>query len=567
MSARPWLAHYDPQVPPTLDFDESTVPELVARSIERHADATALVFRNAHVTYRELGERIERFATALSRQGVEAGTSVAVHLPNLPQTVVAYQAALRLGARVVLTNPLYTSPEIVHQWGDAECEVAVTADFLFERAIQPVRSELPVRELIVSSIADALPAPARWIAPILLRRQDPPLWARVRAEDHVHRFRELERRTPRRAPAVATDLDAVAVLQYTGGTTGVSKAAMLTHRNLSANVQQTAAWFGGDSGASEVMLASLPLFHVFGMTVSMNWGLAAGMKIVLVANPRDSEGLLDAIEKHRVTIFPAVPAMFNAINQLENARSADLSSLRVCVSGSAPISEDVLRRFEDLSGAPIVEGYGLSETSPVTHCNPVRGDRRVGWIGIPLPDTDAKIVDAEDSARELPAGEEGELLLRGPQVMRGYHGQAAETAAVLSDGWFATGDLATMSEDGYFRIVGRKKDMINCSGLKVYPDEVDAVLMAHEGILEAATIGVPNPEYVETVRSYVVTRPGTTLSVEDVKAWCAGQLAKYKVPREVEFLDELPKSSVLKVLRRELRERAIRENAASAGAD
>lgn len=567
MRARPWLAHYDPQVPHELELEEATVPELVARSIERHADATALVFRNARLTYRELGERIERFATALSRQGVGAGTPVAVHLPNLPQTVVAYQAALRLGARVVLTNPLYTSREVVHQWADAGCEVAVTADFLFERVIQPVRAELPVRELIVTSIPDALPAPARWIAPLLLRRQDPPLWARVRAEDHVHRFRELERRTPRRAPAVADDLDAVAVLQYTGGTTGVSKAAMLTHRNLSANVQQTGAWFGGDAAAAEVMLACLPLFHVFGMTVSMNWGLAAGMKIVLVPNPRDVDGLLAAIQEHRVTIFPAVPAMFNAINQHDGSRAADLSSLRVCVSGSAPIAEDVMRRFEDLSGAPIVEGYGLSETSPVTHCNPVRGERRAGWIGLPLPNTDAKIVDAEDAGRELPPGEEGELLLKGPQVMRGYHGQPAETAAVLADGWFATGDLALMGEDGYFRIVGRKKDMINCSGMKVYPDEVDAVLMAHEDIVEAATIGVPHPTYGDTVRSYVVVRPGKTLTAEDVQRWCAEQLAKYKVPREVEFLDELPKSTVLKVLRRELRERAIREAAAAGDGD
>lgn len=567
MSTSPWISQYDPGVAPDLEFESATVPELVAKALETYADRTALVFKNTSITYGELAQRIERFATALSRLGVEPGVSVAVHLPNLPQTVVAYQAALRLGARVVLTNPMYTGREIVHQWNDAGCEVAVTADFLFDRVIQPIRGELQLREIVITSIPDVLPAPARWIAPLVLRRQNPPLWAKVRAEDHVHRYRELERRTPRRAPAPVTDLDEIAVLQYTGGTTGLSKGAMLTHRNLSSNLQQGAAWFSSSikPGEQAVMLACLPLFHSFGMTVTMNWGLSAGMKLVLIPNPRDIRSLLSAIEEHRVTFFPAVPAMFNAINQHARSNPCDLSSLRVCVSGSAPIATDVMERFEELSGAPIVEGYGLSETSPVTHCNPVGGRRRAGWVGLPVQGTEARIADPEDSSVDLSPGEEGELLIRGPQVMLGYHGQPAETENVLRDGWFSTGDLAVMNEDGFFKIVGRKKDMINCSGFKVFPDEIDDVLMSHEDITEAATIGVPHAKRGETVRSYVVQREGAQLDEEQVKAWCKERLAPYKMPREVRFIDELPKSSVLKVLRRELRDQAAAELASEGG--
>jgi len=562
MSERPWLARYDPGVPPDLSLEEVTVPEMVARAIARHPDRPALVFRKRSLSYAELGDRVERCATALARLGVGPGTCVAVHLPNLPQTVVAYQAALRLGARVVLTNPLYTAREIVHQWNDAGCELAVSADFLFAPILERVRGELPVREYVVTSIPDALPAPARWIAPLLLRRQDPPLWARVRAQDHVHGYRELVHRTPRKAPAPWRDLDADAVLQYTGGTTGVSKAAILTHRNLSANVQQCRAWFGQPEGdRPEVMLACLPLFHCFGMTVTMNWALADGMTIVVVPNPRAIDLLLDAVQRQRVTLFPGAPALFNGILHHPRAGGADFSSLRICISGSAPMPLDVLQRIERLTGAPLVEGYGLSETSPVTHCNPVHGERRAGWIGLPLPSTDARVVDPEDRGRELPDGVEGELLVAGPQVMRGYHRQPEETAAVLKDGWFATGDLAVRGADGYFKIVGRAKDMINCSGFKVYPDEVDDVLTSHEAIVEAATIGVPDPERGETVRSYVVRKPGTSLTAEEVRAWCRERLAAYKIPREVRFVEALPRSSVLKVLRRTLREEAAREAA------
>jgi len=561
MTQPPWLQHYDDGVPPQLEFEEVPVTAWLDRSAEAYPERDAVVFQKARLTYRRLAQEVDRMATAFQRLGVEAGTRVAIHLPNLPQAVIAYFAALKAGGEVVLTNPLYTGPELEHQWNDAGCEVAVTADFLFERVVRERREALQVREYVIASIPEYLPAPIRWLAPLKLKRMDPPLWAHVAAEDHVHRFRDLVRRTPARAqPDLA--LGDVAVLQYTGGTTGLSKGAVLTHSNLSANVQQIDSWFPDSRDGTEVMLACLPLFHSFGMTVSMNWAARRAMTIVLVPNPRDVEALIDAVEGERVTIFPGVPAIYNLLNHHPRTERSDLSSVRACLSGSAPIPVEVMERFESLTSSNIVEGFGLSETSPVTHCNPLYGERRPGWIGVPLPNTEAKVVDVDDPSTTKPAGEEGELLLKGPQVMSGYWNRPEETAQVLSeDGWFATGDLAVMSEDGFFRIVGRKKDMINCSGFKVYPDELDAVLVEHDAILEAATIGVPHPERGETVRSYVVLNEGAQLTGEELQAWCRERLAAYKVPREVRFLDELPKSTVMKVLRRELRDMAAAEDA------
>ena len=556
MSDRPWLQHYRAGVPAELEIEEITVAAMLARAAQAHPERTAIVFKGARLTYRQLDEDVNRFATALERMGVTPGTRVAIHLPNLPQTVIAYFAALRAGGEVVLTNPLYTGPEITHQWTDAECKVAITTGFLFKRVLEPIRAQLPITDYVIASIPEYLKLPLRWLAPFKLKKLDPPLWARVSSEDHVHRFRELVKRTPARSHP-SLDFDGVAVLQYTGGTTGLSKGAVLTHRNLSANVQQVDAWFPESETGHEVMLACLPLFHVFGMTGCMNWAMSRAMTIVLVPNPRDEEALLDAIEQERITLFPGVPAIYNALNHHPRTLNANLSSLRYCVSGSAPIPVEVMSRFEELTGAIIVEGFGLSETSPVTHVNPVGDERRPGWIGLPVSSTDARVVDVDDPSQEMPPGEEGELLLKGPQVMSGYWNRPEETAAVLQDGWLFTGDLAVMSDDGFFRIVGRKKDMINCSGFKVYPDEIDAVLIEHEAILEAATIGVPHDERGETVRSYVVLQPGASLDPKTLKAWCRERLAAYKIPREIRFLDELPKSTVMKVLRRELRERAL----------
>ncbi len=558
MDPRPWHAHYDPGVPPALKYQPLTVPDFLRRSAGQHPNATALLFANLRLSYGELLVEVELCAAAMTALGARPGTRVALQLPNVPQLVIAYYAALSLGCEVVLTNPLYTAREIAHQWNDAGCELAVTMDFLFARTVRALRPELKVRQFLVASFPEYLRWPLSWLAPFKLRKKDPPAIAPIPREDGVRPFRAtLRAHASSTPPRPRIDLDAAAVLQYTGGTTGVSKAAVLSHRNLSVNVQQMDAWFGGTRPGTEVVLVCLPLFHVFAMTCAMNFAVQGASAMVLVPDPRDVRALMQAIERHRVTVFPGVPALYNSLNNFPGIERCDLGSVRVCLSGSAPIAPDVLERFERLTGAKIIEGYGMSETSPLTHANPLAGERRIGWVGLPVSDTDARIVDPEDPARLVPAGEPGELALAGPQVMSGYWQRADETALVLRDGWMLTGDLAVMSSDGYFQIVGRKKDMINIGGLKVFPDEVDAVLLGHEAVLEAATIGVPHPTRGEIVKSFVVRKPGKSITVEELLPFLRERLAPYKVPREIEFLGELPKSTVLKVLRRELREREL----------
>jgi long-chain acyl-CoA synthetase len=559
MDPRPWHARYDPGVPPELEYRALALPAFLRANAERHPKASALLFANLRLDYAELQAEVEACAAALAARGAAPGVRIALHLPNVPQMVIAYYAALALGCVVVLTNPLYTPRELEHQWNDAGCELVVTMDFLYAQKVRALRPKLAARAYLVASFPEYLRWPLTWLAPWKLRKKSPPAIAPIPDEPGVTPFRAALRAARRAAaPRPALELDSPAVLQYTGGTTGVSKAAVLTHRNLSVNVQQMDAWFGGSRPASEVVLVCLPLFHVFAMTCAMNFAVHGASAMVLVPDPRDTRSLMRAIERHRVTVFPGVPALYNTLNHWPGIERCDLGSVKVCLSGSAPIAPDVLERFEALTGARIVEGYGMSETSPLTHANPLQGERRIGWVGLPVSDTEARIVDVEDPARLIPPGEAGELALRGPQVMQGYWKRPDETALVLRDGWLLTGDLALMSADGYFRIVGRKKDMVNVSGFKVFPDEVDAELHAHPGVLEAATIGVPHPTRGEYVKSFVVAKPGAPApTVEALTAFLRERLAPYKVPREIEFLPELPKSTVLKVLRRELRAREI----------
>ena len=557
MQPRVWHRFYDEGVPPGLDFETLPLTAFLERSAREHGDGTSLIFLNRQLTYRQLQEEVDRFATALSNLGVTRGTRVAIQLPNLPQTVIAFYAVLSLGAIVVMTNPLYVEREIEHQWNDAGCSVAITTDFLFARRIAGIRSRLSVRHYVIASIPDYLRFPLNLLAPLRLRRAKPPLIASVAAGPGIHFMRRLIKTTPASPPRAQIDLDAPAVLQYTGGTTGVAKGAVLTHRNLSCNVQQVAAWFVNARPGKEVMLGCLPFFHVFGLTVAMNFSVYAAGTIVLMPNPRDIGQMISNIARHRVTLFPGVPAMFNAIINAPGLEKLDLTSVASCFSGAAPLPPDVLERFETLTGSKIVEGYGLTETSPVTHANPLNGRRKIGSIGVPFPNTDIKVVQVDDATTEVPAGAQGELLIKGPQVMPEYWNAPDESAAVLTDGWLHTGDIATVDEDGYCFIVGRKKDIIIAGGYNIYPDEVDAVLMAHPAVHEAATIGVPDPARGETVKSFVVLRPGRAASTDDLIAHCRRELAAYKAPRSIAFLDELPKSSALKILRRELRDREI----------
>ena len=552
MSSKTWHRFYDPGVPPVLEFEDITLPGFLERSAAEYPDATALIFLNRTMTYRELQADVDRFAAALARLGVGPGIRVAVQLPNLPQTVIAFYAALSLGATVVMTNPLYVEREIEHQWNDAGCTVAVVADFLFDRRVAHIREKLAVEHYVIASIPDFLRFPLNLLAPLRLRRADPPLLASVKPGPGVHLMRSLMKQMAPDRPRPAIAMDDTALLQYTGGTTGVAKGAMLTHRNLSCNVQQVTAWFVDVRRGGEVMMGVLPFFHVFGLTVAMAFPLSVAGAVVLMPNPRDMPQLIASISKHRVTLFPAVPAMFNAIVNAQGVEKLDLTSVRSCFSGSAPLPPDILQRFEKMTGGKIVEGYGLTETSPVTHANPLDGRRKIGSIGVPLPNTDMKVVSLDDGTTEVGVGKQGELLLKGPQVMRGYWNVPEQTAAAFTDGWFRTGDVAAVDADDYTFIVGRKKDMIIAGGYNIYPDEIDAVLVAHPAVLEAATVGIPDPKRGETVKSFVVLRPGQRATADELTEYCRRELAAYKVPRSFAFLDELPKSSALKILRREL---------------
>ncbi len=553
MEPRPWHRFYDTGVPASLRFQDLTLPQWLERAAQRYGDRPALLFLNGRLSYHELKDQVDRLATALAAMGVTRESRVAIQLLNMPQWVIAYYAIQALGAVAVPTNFTYTPREIEHQWNDAQCVVAVLADFLYEGTVKGIRDRLPVRQYIVASIPEYLRFPLNLLAPFQLKRQKPPRVAKVMPDAGVHFFRRLINATPPRPPQVDVRMDDLSTLVYTGGTTGVSKGAVLTHANLSCNLQQMRAWFSQAEDGKEVVLGALPFFHSFGLTVSMNLAVGLAAANVLIPNPRDVPNIVKSVIKHRITLFAAAPATYQAICHYPNVSRLDLSSIKICNSGSAPLSVEVLNRFEELTGGKISEGFGLTETSPVTHCNPLYGTRKVQSIGVPLPNTDAKAVDAETGTRDMPTNGVGELIVQGPQVMRGYWNRPAETEAMIKGGWLYTGDLCRIDEDGFCFIVGRKKDMILCSGFNVYPDEIDRVLMGHAAVLEAATIGLPDAKRGETVKSFVVLRPGSQVTTEELMAFCREALAPYKVPRMIEFRDSLPRSSVLKILRRELK--------------
>jgi len=544
---RPWYAHYDPDVPRSIDYPDITLPQLFERTAGRYPDRVVTIFSGKKLRYRDVKRQIDSFAAGLRALGVQPGERVAIMLPNVPQFLVAFYGALQSGAVVVPTNPLYTQHELEHQLGDAGVSVVVTLDQLFPK-VQMALPYTQTRTVICTSIADALPVQRQPVYAIKRRRQGVHL---VKRAGIVHRFDSLLAHRPEGvAPSIKPD--ALAVLQYTGGTTGRSKGAMLSHRNLVANAVQAYQW-QADSQQDDAgsILCVAPFFHVYGMTVGMNLGVVAGASLILA--PRfDAKEVAALAEKYRPAYLPGVPTMFVALSQVPGVSPRQFRSLRACMSGAAPLPAEVQARFEALSGARVVEGYGLTEAGPVTHCNPL-GDVRSGTVGVPWPDTDACVTNPE-TWKPLPPGAIGELTVAGPQVMMGYWNREQETRDVLRDGWLHTGDIASMDGDGYFRIVDRKKDLIIAGGYNVYPREVEDVLYSHPGVLEAAVVGAPSEYRGETVKAFVVLREGTEVSAQELILFCRHQLAAYKVPRLVEFRSELPKSLIGKILRRQLRD-------------
>jgi long-chain acyl-CoA synthetase len=549
MERKIWHRFYDEGVPYEILLPQETLVTRLERTVREFPEVVVTEFFGAKLTYREFADQVNRFAASLSDLGVKAGDRVAIMLPNCPQTVIAYYATLTIGAVAVMTNPMYVEREMEHQFKDAGVKVLVGLDHLYPR-IARVWKETPVQHLVITGIRDYLPFPLNLLYPLKAKRQK--LNLEVPYGPTIHPFRALIRRTSGDPPRPKLTADDLANLQYTGGTTGIAKGVMLTHGNLVANIEQITAWISRFRPGKERFLGVVPLFHVLGLTAVMNWSVCSGSTVVLL--PRfELKMFLKTIAKTRPTIAILVPTIITAIVNAPDIARYDLTSINYVVSGSAPLPVEIMRRFEELTGGVIIEGYGLTETAPVTHVNPVKGTRKPGSIGIAVPSTDARIVDLDTGAREQPTKEPGELVVKGPQVMKGYWNMPGETAEALRDGWLYTGDIAHIDDDGYVYIVDRKKDMIIAGGFNIYPRDVDEVLYEHPKIADAVTIGIPDPYRGETVKVFVVVKPGETLTQEEVIAHCRERLAAYKVPRYVEFRAELPKTIVGKVLRKELR--------------
>ena len=541
-TARPWLNHYDYWVRPHMNYPRRPLHEILRFTAVEVPDRPATAFLGAHLTFGQIKNQSDRFATALARLGIKQGDRVGIMLPNCPQYMIVAFAALRLGAIVVNVNPIYTPREVAVVAKDSGMRALITLDMLAP-VVFAVRDQTALERIIITSIMEYSPAAT------------PPA-----ATDGTIRLADMLNETPEAdLPRVEIDADDVAVLQYTGGTTGVPKGAMLTHYNIFANVVQTEVWAHAASRRGEdTYLLIIPFFHIYGFTVGLIAGTWRGAQQVLIPK-YDVEALLQAISVYRPTYFPAVPTIYISLLNHPKAKESGIDKIRIFNCGSAPLPVEVIAQFERMTGGSLNEGYGLSEASPVTHTTPLLARRKVGSIGLPLPDTDFKIVDLETGTREVAVGEEGELCIAGPQVMKGYWNRPDETAIALrpdDEGrmWLYTGDVARMDEDGYSYIVQRKKDMIIVSGFNVYPSEVESVLFTHPAVMEAAAIGIPHSYCGEVVKAFVVLKAGARVTGEEIIAHCKQGLAEYKVPREIEFRESLPKTAVGKVLHRILRE-------------
>jgi long-chain acyl-CoA synthetase len=569
-SHRPWFRSYPPDVPRTLEpYPRISLFGMLEASARKYPRTTAIAWFGRRLTYAELLAETERCSAALAGLGIGRGDRVALVMPNCPQYLIAYYATARLGAVVVGNNPLYTKRDMEHQLRDSGATVVIVLDLLHSDFADVFRT-LGIGHVVVARLNDYMSFPKRQLAPLLrfrkTQREQGKPWPPVPKGAPV-RWWEAWMKAAGPVP-VAAQLDPEtepAGFIYTGGTTGVSKGAMLSHRNLVANAMQGASYLNIAEG-SEALLGSLPFFHSFGMLV-MNVAILRAGKLIPIPNPRDLHLVMEEIDKEKPTFVPGVPRFFNALNESPLARKLDLGSVKASISGAAPLPSAVAEKFAQIThGAVLVEGYGLTEASPVTHANPLKGVRKPGSIGLPVPDTDCRIVDLDDPDRDLGVGERGELCVRGPQVMLGYWNRPEDTALTIRTGWLHTGDVATMDEDGYFRIVDRLKEMIIVSGFNVYPNEVEDALYRHPKVSKAAVIGVPDDRTGEAVKAFVVLTEGETATPQEILDWArdpANGLTAYRAPKQVEIRDSLPETLIGKVLRRVLMEEERRKAAAS----
>ncbi|ADH98903.1 long-chain-fatty-acid--CoA ligase [Salisediminibacterium selenitireducens] len=549
LTEKPWFQHYPEEIPTSIDYEEQTLQYYLKRAAERYPDKKALHFMGKEMTYSEVYTEAMKLANQLRGLGVEQGDRVAIMLANTPQAVISYYGVLFSGAIVVQTNPLYVEREIEHQMNDSGAKVIICLDLVYPR-VSKVQDKTSLEHVIVTGIKDYLPFPKNLIYPFI-QKKNTGIKVDLTYNDHLHSFTDfIEKGSDADIPLKIDPKNDLALLQYTGGTTGPAKGVMLTHYNLTVNTQQCESWMYKLEPGKEVIMAALPFFHVYGMTTVMNLSIRLGYKMIIM--PKfDPKGILKAIEKHRATLYPGAPTMYIGLLNHPDISKHDLSSIKACISGSAPLPVEVQSQFEDITKGKLVEGYGLTETSPVAIANLIWGKRKPGSIGLPWPDTEIMILSAETGEAAGP-NEVGEICIRGPQVMKGYWHLPEATQASFRDDWFLSGDMGYMDEEGYFYIVDRKKDMIIAGGFNIYPREVEEVLYEHDAVQEVCVIGVPDPYRGETVKAFVVLKDGSKVTEDDLDEFARKQLASFKVPRLYEFRDELPKTMVGKILRRVL---------------
>jgi long-chain acyl-CoA synthetase len=565
---RPWFHTWRAGVPKTVaPFPRQSVFSVLADAAAGFPESTAIAFLGKHLTYRQLVAEVERFSAVLAGLGVKRGDRVGLLLPNSPQYVIAWYACQRLGAVAVGNNPLYTRRELAHQVKDFAPQVMIVLDQLYP-SWEAVSGEAPVREVVVTKLTDYMRFPLNLLAPLKFKRDakhEGKPWPPVPAGARVRWWKE--QMDSAGAPPPVAEVDAEtdpACFVYTGGTTGLSKGAMLSHFNIASNVRQVAPCITSFERGKDGVMCILPFFHSFGL-VAMNFGISQAGKLVLL--PRfEVHMALKQLSKERPSFFPGVPRLFVALNEAPETQKYDLKSVKACISGAAPLPKAVADRFREITGgANLVEGYGLTETSPVTHVNPFDAPKH-GTIGLPIPDTDCRIVSLEDPEREMPTGERGELCIKGPQVMLGYWNKPEATRDMIRGDWLHTGDIAIMDDEGFFQIVDRMKDMIIVSGFNVYPTEVEDVIYGHPEVSKVCVVGLPDDVTGERVKAYVVAKEGASVTAEALAAWCrdpAQGLTGYRIPKEWEFRDQLPETLIGKVLRRVLQEEE-RQKAASA---
>ena len=551
MEKKLWHKSYTEGVPKSIDYEKVTMSEALTRSAKDYPNNVAMNYMGGKITYRELNNLVNQFARALVDMGIKKGDKVAVCLPNIPQVIISNLATFRIGAVAVQNNPLYTERELAYQLNDSDSRIVITLTLLVPR-IEKIKGDTKIEKIIGCHINSYLGFPKKQLFPYVKKA----MYRKIEPTENLFVFKDLIKKYSKEPVKDKSKWDELAALIYTGGTTGVSKGVMISNANMSCNVQQFVLWWTGLNKGEEELVGTFPVFHTAGFTSIQNFIIWQAWVHHVIPRP-DPKGVLEILKKSKPGWLPGVPTIFVGLLNDPEFRKMDLSFIKGFVSGAAPLAADTIKDMSELTGATILEVYGLTETSPIAAVTPYKGKIKPGTVGIPVADTDIKIVDLEKGKKEMKTGEAGEIIIKGPQVMMGYYNKPKETKKVLKDGWFYSGDIGVFDEDGYLSIVDRKKDMIIAGGYNIYPLEIDDILFDHPKILEACAVGVPDDYRGETVKAFVVVKEGETLTEEELTKYCKEKMAAYKVPKIIEFVDDLPKSAVGKILRKELRAQEI----------